>query len=192
MTTYVSTFTLRQLQDELKPWTAHNFGVQEPWKPLLGVVEELGELQVATQRLDALKELKPETIGVLGLQPKELEADVEDAVADTVIFLADFCNTMGFDLTAILQRKVTFLDDELVVVGRLAHAFLKSTQGIRGSEKDHREAMEASVASLYGGLNRFAEEHLHYQLLVLVEKVWNRVKQRDFKKDPKAGGEATG
>lgn len=35
---------LRKLQEEQKPWVKHNFGDRPSWMPLLGAVEELGEL----------------------------------------------------------------------------------------------------------------------------------------------------
>ena len=40
----VAALTFRRLQDEQRPWVEHNFAGREPWKPLVGAMEELGEL----------------------------------------------------------------------------------------------------------------------------------------------------
>ena len=99
---------LRKLQDEQRPWAAHNFGNMPSWQPLLGVVEELGELVEADVLEDRVK--------------------VKDAVADTVIYLADYCSREGFDFQTIVDRQ----DDNmactmgllLVSAGALCHAHL--------------------------------------------------------------------
>lgn len=84
---------LRQLQDELKPWEQHNFGDRPSWYPLLGVVEEVGELAHAY-----LKRAE-------GIRLNENHTEKErDAVGDIVIFLADFCNAQGYDMGEIIAE----------------------------------------------------------------------------------------
>jgi len=85
---------LRELQQQQNEWSRRNFGKQPAYRSLLGAVEELGELCHA--------HLKGEQ-GIRGSQEKHL-LDAEDAVADTVIFLASYCNSMGFDLESIVER----------------------------------------------------------------------------------------
>lgn len=80
--------TLKQLQDEQRAWVAHNFPGREPFYPLLGAVEELGELAHAH-----LKGLQ----GIRGT-PEEHHAAKVDAIADTIIFLADYASANGIDL----------------------------------------------------------------------------------------------
>lgn len=80
--------TLGELQEEQKPWVKHNFGNRPSWYPLLGVVEELGELAHA--------HLKEEQ-GIRGTKAEHMEAK-KDAVGDIVIFLADYCSAEGIDL----------------------------------------------------------------------------------------------
>jgi NTP pyrophosphatase (non-canonical NTP hydrolase) len=70
-----------------------NFGPHPAWHPLLGAVEEIGEL--------AHSFLKAEQ-GIRGTK-EEHEAAAKDAVADTIIYLADFCSCVGFDLEAIVD-----------------------------------------------------------------------------------------
>jgi len=84
---------LKKLQDEQRPWVAYNFGDRPSWMPLLGVVEELGELAHAY-----LKRAQ-------GIRTSENHTEnAKDAVADIVIFLADYCSAEGFDLEAIVQE----------------------------------------------------------------------------------------
>jgi len=83
---------LKKLQEEQKSWVNHNFGERPSWHPLLGVVEEVGELAHAY--------LKREQ----GIRVEEDHTEnAKDAVADIVIYLADFCSAEGFDLQQIVQ-----------------------------------------------------------------------------------------
>lgn len=84
--------TLRELQLQLAPWVERNFGVRPAWQPLLGAVEELGELAHA--------HLKEEQ-AIRGT-PEEHQAAARDAVADTIIYLADYCNSRGWDMDEIV------------------------------------------------------------------------------------------
>jgi NTP pyrophosphatase (non-canonical NTP hydrolase) len=86
--------TLRQLQAELRPWQEHNFPGRESWQPLLGIQEEVGELSHAH-----LKEHQR----IRGT-PEEHQAEAKDAVADVVVFLADYCNARGWDFQQLLEE----------------------------------------------------------------------------------------
>mgnify|MGYP001608883948 CR=1 FL=1 len=86
--------TFRRLQEEQIPWMVHNFPGREPFYPLLGAVEELGELAHAH-----LKMLQ----GIRGTKEQHLAA-ARDAVGDVVIFLADYCQAMGFDFQAVVEE----------------------------------------------------------------------------------------
>lgn len=72
------TFNFRVLQLEVREWAEKNFPAAEPWEPLVGAMEELGELSHAH-----LKEHQ-------GIRTGENEAK-EDAIADIIIYLADYC-----------------------------------------------------------------------------------------------------
>lgn len=83
---------LRRLQDEQRSWSLRNFGEHPAWQPLLGAVEELGELAHAH-----LKEAQ-------GIRLHENHAEMaKDAIADIVIYLADYCSVRGFDFEEIVQ-----------------------------------------------------------------------------------------
>ncbi len=73
--TFSEEITLRKLQEEQKPWVIHNFGDRPSWMPLLGLMEELGELAHAH-----LKEAQG-----IRLEENHIE-NAKDAVADIVIF----------------------------------------------------------------------------------------------------------
>lgn len=78
--------TFEELQQQCKGWTDHNFPKAEPWQPLLGAAEEIGELCHAH-----LKESQ-------GIRQGNYRVAKEDAVGDTIVFLADYCNRNGLDL----------------------------------------------------------------------------------------------
>ena len=84
---------LRKLQEEQKPWVKHNFGDRPAWMPILGIMEELGELAHAF-----LKRAQ-------GIRTNEDHSeDIKDAVADIVIFLSDFCSSEGIDFESVVQE----------------------------------------------------------------------------------------
>lgn len=82
------------LQAAVKEWSLANFGADvPPYQPLLGAVEEIGELAHA--------QLKGEQ-GIRGTAEEHCEA-AKDAVADTIIYLTDYCWRRGFDLQGIVE-----------------------------------------------------------------------------------------
>jgi NTP pyrophosphatase (non-canonical NTP hydrolase) len=95
--------TLRQLQEEQKPWVAHNFPGGKPYRPLLGAVEEIGELCHA--------HLKDEQ-GIRGdadpvIRAAAYRRDKIDAIGDILIYLADYCTANGIDMQDALERTWT-------------------------------------------------------------------------------------
>lgn len=83
---------LKQLQAEQRAWVAHNFVDRPTWMPLLGAMEELGELAHAH-----LKEAQ-------GIRLHENHTEkAKDAIADIVIFLADYCSSRGFDFEELVR-----------------------------------------------------------------------------------------
>lgn len=84
---------LAELQKENRVWAERNFGCVPWWQPLMGLSEELGELNHAL--------LKQEQ-GIRG-NWGEHEAKAQDAVGDMVIYLLDLCNKRGWDLERIIR-----------------------------------------------------------------------------------------
>lgn len=83
---------LDRIQNEQAAWSRHNFGDRPSWQPLLGLQEEIGEL--------AHHYLKREQ----GIRLEEdHDAEIKDAAADIVIYLLDFCNAEGIQLSKELD-----------------------------------------------------------------------------------------
>lgn len=97
---------LVRLQDELRDWVTKNFrdihGV-DPLndhyeetlvsRPILSAVKEIGELSHAF-----LKMMQ----GIRGTR-EDHEADMKDAIGDTVVYLIDVCSAMGWSFEEILR-----------------------------------------------------------------------------------------
>ena len=86
-------FTFKQLQTEQKEWSAHNFPNRESYMPLLGVIEEVGELAHA--------HLKGEQS--IRYTEDEVFLKKKDAIGDILIFLADYCTTNGLDMQEAIE-----------------------------------------------------------------------------------------
>ena len=158
------------LQTEQPAWQKHNFPGRSAWMPLLGIVEEIcDEWTTATE-----------------------DSDVLDAVADTAIFMSDFCSALGINLQELYEEYEGHIGEDGVIpaVGRLAHSFLKMEQGIRGSRTEHMESIRRNLGSILCSLRESAL-CLNHDLLELVREVWSEVRKRDFKADPLRGGITT-
>ena len=70
-----------------------NFGAQPSYRPLLGAVEELGELTHAHLK------------GEQGIRhtPEAITAKKKDALADIIIYLCDYASREGLDLHEALN-----------------------------------------------------------------------------------------
>lgn len=121
---------LDAMQAEAKEWTKRNFPNQPSYHPLLGMVEELGEFCEAKN-----------------------ESDVQDALADFMIFTTNFCTHCSLSISALWQQRFTSLPSTdsapfpaaampalqmlHIAVGRIAHHRLKYEQKIRGDRAEH-------------------------------------------------------
>lgn len=76
---------LRDLQHDIGVWSRANFGDQPSTYALLGVMEEAGVL--AHAHLKGLQGIR--------MTPEEVREKKEDAVADIVIYLLDYCEREG-------------------------------------------------------------------------------------------------
>lgn len=153
---------LRRIQAEQRPWVAHNFGDRPAWMPLLGLVEEAGELAEADSDRDL--------------------AAISDALADIMIFSLDYCSAMGWDAGAIWESNAEIPNAGFIgmlkSLGKLAHAHLKAAQGIRVSE-DHEAAGKKALGELFACL-RVKDA----SLVERTSLTWQKVKKRDWKANP--------
>lgn len=84
--------TLRELQDAVSVWQLKNFGEHPGWHPLLGIVEEVGELSHAH-----LKKVQNIRLN------EDHDANKRDAIGDILIYLADYCNQEHIDMQQCME-----------------------------------------------------------------------------------------
>ena len=82
----------RELQEKHAPWVERNFPNAEKWEPLVGAIEELGEMCHAFLKLHQ------------GIRTNEdHQAKMCDAVGDTIVYLAHFCTMNGIDMQSAVE-----------------------------------------------------------------------------------------
>lgn len=172
--------TFQDFTRQVGEWSDYNFGDQKgigAFAPFAGIVEEIGELSAAS----------------------EVE-DILDAYADIAVYFADFCYRSKLELNLAWSLED---DDQLIgfltlpikqAIGDLAHVLLKTHQGIR-----HYEDVEFAKAQLtrtatvfwYSLIDDFETDHQlrDESFHETVWKTWNRVKQRDWKSDPRTANQ---
>ena len=93
---YRPPLTFARLQSEHADWARRNFGDPKLGAvgSILGAMEELGELAHATLK---------QSQGIRGTDEQH-DASAKDAVADVIIFLADFMTRRGWDLQATMEH----------------------------------------------------------------------------------------
>lgn len=83
--------TIQKLQEEHLRWVEHNFPDQRDHEPLLGIVEEVGELAHAHLKMQQ---------GIRGVDVEK----AEDALGDIFIYMMSYANANGYNLQhCILQ-----------------------------------------------------------------------------------------
>lgn len=87
---------MKILQGDLAGWVQRNFGPRPSYQPLLGAMEELGELAHAHLK------------GEQGIRQGSIKGNAEDlakdAVADVVFFLMDYASANGWDFGELLLK----------------------------------------------------------------------------------------
>jgi NTP pyrophosphatase (non-canonical NTP hydrolase) len=72
---------LAQLQDEVVVWTDYNFPDSPAYRPLLGIVEEMGEFFYARVARD--------------------DPATRDAIGDVFVYAAHYCHLKGWSLPTV-------------------------------------------------------------------------------------------
>lgn len=91
---------LKQKQDEILEWSTRNFGevpnsqIQLRISSFLGMVEEIGELAHALLKMAQ---------GIRGTKEEHL-AEIEDSIADLMVFLLDFCGRNDINAEKLLNE----------------------------------------------------------------------------------------
>jgi len=173
---------LSEIQPKIGEWNKRNFPVSPPYHSLLGIGEELGELQQSW----FMKEMK----------------GINDSFADTVIYTVAFCERQEIDasyvygLASVRQNKngavFNYLDSDCDVLkriivqhGLICHAYLKTEQKIRANQ-DHLESMQRAVGDLLLLLKKYSGI-LHVNLNDVVLETLKTVLVRDWQKYPETG-----
>jgi NTP pyrophosphatase (non-canonical NTP hydrolase) len=87
---------ISRLQAEHKEWLEHNFPNQQGHDPLLGIMEEVGELSHAYLK---------NTQGIRGMvHIAEARTLMADALGDIFIYMLSFSNTNGFNLENCINK----------------------------------------------------------------------------------------
>lgn len=174
--------TLSEIQKDHLEWSTRNFGLdRHPYQALLGMIEEWGEfIQEKTH-----------------LRRREY---LEDALADFMVFLIDFCNLLDLNLEEDLDLKMSDLQRQSeanshlfntsrlvekmqIHLGLLSHSILKLDQGIRQQE-DHQRQINKSLTILVRNVWLLSGK-LWIDLEQTLNDVWNRVRQRDWTSESK-------
>jgi len=163
--------TLRQLQEEQKPWVEHNFDSRPEWHPLLGVIEEIGELCHAH-----LKSVQ----GIRGT-PEEHQAKKRDSVGDIVIYLADFATATQ----DVLDEPHI---DPILAEESSWRLLLHLSKWAGKASESFLLCGAASIPTCYilDVLQAYCyKENINFSDAVI--DAWNLVKQRDWKKNKTTG-----
>jgi hypothetical protein len=172
--------TFRDFAREVGEWSADNFDDNGGWGhagPFIGIVEELGELATAVEVDDIL-----------------------DAYADTAIYFADFCYRQQIDINVAwsLEEEETLIglviEPVSTALGDLAHAILKTKQGIRHYEDvEFAKAQVTAKATVfwYSLVDEFEDDPQlsDSSFYETCWSTWNRVKQRNWKADPRTANQ---
>lgn len=165
-----------KLQREQAEWCDRNFGKRQPHQPVLGLVEEWGEM------LEAIRDGKQDA--------------VDDAIADLAIFGSDVATSFDFELSAIVQEAdmsdIPYHDVTThvpIALGKIAHHLLKFQQGIRGTPELHLAKIREGLVSVFIALFFLAKTSSAGKTLEqLTGEVWEKVRARDWKKDAAHAG----
>jgi hypothetical protein len=155
--------------------------------PLMGLVEEVGELARAVEMVPAPHERSVEN---------ERKREMEDALGDIAIYLCDYCcrENIMIPIRADLSRGDRYFNRVMGIVaylGQLYHCHLKRHQRIRGMHvlTQFQAARMEALRGFVWHLEVCAMDHIKNDLLTILNGTWNKiVKKRDWHKDAAEGG----
>lgn len=171
-------FILRDMQKEQEIWADKNFPGNKMIHPLVGIIEEVGELAHVV-----LKETQ-----TIRYTPDVVIAKKKDAVSDIMIFLAHYCTKNSFTMPEIqvpAQEMIHVRADQhrmvlniSKIVGDAAQDYLLS-----GDESDFKWRVRSFAVALTVALDEFSAAN-GFSMMNAVEETWSQVKSRDWKKNP--------
>lgn len=166
----------KDLVTEITAWETKNWGthkqIEDGFKyahqPLLGIVEELGELASLEKNIE----------------------NIIDSVGDVMIFMVDYCSCMDIYFPQIMAfdfYKISVSHRKLLAkAGSLCHHHLKLEQNIRGSRDIHYRSIILLLSEIINVLyNLCWNEGLDFERCIF--DTWNEVKKRDWKSNKEEG-----
>mgnify|MGYP007071573244 CR=1 FL=1 len=182
---------LTHIRCEHKEWTEHNFPGQLSHQPLLGIIEEIGEL------LEAINSKYSETESFDN-------DDIKDAIADIFIFCVGYINVCCKNFSINPKTLESMIIDiqkseyEVYVIGliaKMARQHLKMEQRIRCGIDDFVSQNNEEIKSLITEVMLYTVFCYYYFIgnqdmsgyLKNIIDVWDKVKARDWKKFPYNG-----
>lgn len=171
---------LDAIQAEQVTWSLRNFGEQPAYRPLLGIIEELCELDKAC-----------------GGDAEDDNVDEEgalDALGDVAIYMLDYCGKRGWRIKEFWDAKAP-LDAEaydqaesgylnvIPLIEKLSHHQLKGEQNIRGGAAHHDAEIKTTLSAVLWALDTAADA-LDQDFLSVMNAVWQKVRLRDWTKNP--------
>ena len=179
-------FDFEKFQKDAYPWFEKNFGPIEPTKsgvkyihqPLLGIVEEVGELISAMN-------IRSKCVAINTEQRGFVVDQIGDAIGDIMIYMCDYCRCLGFPMSE-LENNIKPLDTTdssfAMLIGSLCHNHLKMEQGIRGSVEDHLDDIKITLSTLITMLVNVCCD-LGFNFNDVLSKTWSEVSKRDWTKN---------
>lgn len=176
---------LDTIQAEQVEWSLRNFGVQPAHCPMLGIIEELCELEQAL----LIEE---------GDGEPEVQAAVVDAIGDVAIYMLDYCGKRGWRMQELWDERKALDGYEDFTFGPsedgtpyvyqfilvLAHSQLKGEQNIRGGSDVHDVKLKGMLSNVLWLLQETAEKYYKLDALTILAEVWSKVKQRNWVANP--------
>ena len=164
-------------------WAKYNFGYKRA--PHIGVIEEIGEAAHCV-----LKKIQ----GIRGFDNEEYFLEkFGDAVADGMIFLADWCSEHNtyfqFGRTKPVSQDITIDDQNKIMTHLLQAAAMITLQADRepATRYDLKVVQESefnmAAQRICTGFEMWALVY-GLNLRILVAHTWAKVSQRDWKKNP--------
>lgn len=161
------------IQNEIEQWAGRNFPDTPIHRPVLGMVEELGEL------IDA--------------DLKGSEVECKDAVGDFAVYAMHYCVLRNWRYDEVIDkhakpdaRDIAPWFMILKEGGELCHSQLKWEQNIRGTAESHEQAAKTALANLTFAVNRYCNMR-RWKFEDIVKMTWETVKKRDWQKHQKDG-----
>jgi NTP pyrophosphatase (non-canonical NTP hydrolase) len=191
-----------EIQKEILAWSEYNFGKQHPERPVLGAIEEFGEIAHAV-----LKRAQ----GIRGTT-EEHDAKIKDGMADFGVFILNALGLVGFKTGLVLSERADFIPDAPVagggtipaayvvsigvLVGKLCENFMRAAahlEDVAAAGEIEDDALFAlydfglSATLCLAYMDKTAES-AGWNYMEILEATWAEVKKRDFRKRPADGG----